>query len=111
MRFAIDLPAACRPARRRGAGWPATVKDVSAGGIGLLLRHRFPIGTPLVLELRLTGSAAVREVSVRVVHAVPVRSEGVVLWRTGCMFPAPLSDGELQSLLCPPDSAPSGANE
>src|SRR5438270_10692250 len=52
VRYVSDLTAACLTGDlRNDVGWPARVRDVSAGGIGLLLRHRFRPGTHLSLEL------------------------------------------------------------
>ncbi len=53
VRLASDLQATCRPAGAlRDFGWPGTVCDISRGGIGLALTHRFQPGTELAVELR-----------------------------------------------------------
>jgi hypothetical protein len=96
VRYACDLPAACQSG---AGGWLGHVTDLSAGGLGLLLRHRFRPGTPLRLELRLADGTRVRGLAVRVVHAKPSRMEGEAGWHLGCVFPTPLSDDELQRLV------------
>jgi hypothetical protein len=77
----------------------ATVQDISAGGIGLQLRHRFRPGTPLRVELRRSDGTLLREVQVRVAYAAPARVNGDFIWRVGCAFDTALSNDELQCLL------------
>src|SRR5436190_20942681 len=103
VRFGSDLEAACRTGDARNeVGWPAQVRDVSAGGIGLLLRHRFRPGTPLVLELKTNTGKFLGTVSVRVIHATAEVVDGNHLWLLGCRFATQLSDEQLQALLCEP---------
>ena len=99
VRYASDLTAACQPANRHEGGWLAQVQDISAGGLGLFLRHRFRPGTPLWVELRRRDGVPLRSVRVRVVYVHPAQVEGQVGWRVGCAFATPLSGDELQSLL------------
>ena len=100
VRYATDhLTAACRAADVHDPGWIATVQDISAGGLGLLLRHRVRSGTPLRIELRRTDGSLMREVRVRVVHTAPTHIDGDFTWRTGCAFLTELSDDEVRSLL------------
>ncbi|HYT93822.1 MAG TPA: PilZ domain-containing protein, partial [Gemmataceae bacterium] len=79
-------------------GWPGRVRDISLGGVGLLLRHRFRPGTILEVELRSNTGALLRAVSVRVVHATAVLMDGNPCWHLGCAFPQPLSDEEFREL-------------
>src|SRR5438128_5431294 len=52
VRFACDFDVTCRPAGSLSdAGWPGKVANVSASGVGLLLRHRFERGTELAVEI------------------------------------------------------------
>ena len=100
VRYAADhLTAACRPADAHDPGWLATVQDISAGGLGLLLRHRFRRGTPLRIELRRADGTLLREVRVRVVYAAPAQVDGDFTWRVGCAFTTELSADELRSLI------------
>src|SRR5262249_27358321 len=51
---ACEVPPACRPAaafNSKEAVWSATIRDVSAGGVRLVLRRRFETGTGLAIEL------------------------------------------------------------
>ena len=58
VRYASSCDVACQSSGSlKDAGWPGKVLDVSLGGIGLLLRHRFPPGAPLIVELK--GRAAI----------------------------------------------------
>ena len=97
VRLASNLEATCRPAGR-DVGWPGTVRDISQGGIGLLLTHRFQPGTQLTVELR-DGSGAVRRIlRVRVVHATAANIGGNSGWRLGCAFDTPLTEEEFEAL-------------
>ena len=100
VRYGTDLQATCRsPDSRKEVGWPGQVRDISAGGIGLLLRHRFRPGTPLLIEVHGTAGAGPRLLAVRVVHATPVNPGMASCWLVGCMFLEPLSDDQLHTLL------------
>jgi PilZ domain len=99
VRYATDLTASCHAeGSLKDAGWPAKVSDISAGGIGLLLRHRFQPGAPLVVELRSSDNQIQRLVQVRVRHARPVIAQGDQCWLVGCIFVPPLSEEEVQIL-------------
>ncbi len=76
--------------------WPATVLDISKGGIALLLSRRLEPGTALAVELQgsAPGSFHVAEATVK--HVKP-RESGH--WLAGCAFCKPLSDDRLQALL------------
>jgi hypothetical protein len=98
VRYGTDLEATCRaPGAAKGMGWPGRARDISAGGVGLIMRHRFRPGSPLVIELVLRGVR--RDVAVRVIHATPVSGADGPCWRIGCAFVEPLDPGELQDLL------------
>jgi hypothetical protein len=81
----------CRtlPADREGQ-WPATVRDISAGGVGLLLPRRFEPGVLLAVEL--PEGCPAGSVLARVAHAT-VRGGGE--WLVGCQFLTPLDEDEL----------------
>jgi hypothetical protein len=99
LRLTSDLAATCAAANERDVGWPGKIRDISQGGVGLLLRHRFRPGTRLTVELRSHSGAYLRTVRARVVHAKPAVVDGVVCWVLGCAFDQPLSEEELQPLL------------
>src|SRR5436309_14296512 len=100
VRLAADLAAVCRPTKHLSdIGWPGQVRDVSQGGVGLVLRHRFQPGTRLAVELRAASGAALRTVEARVVHARPASADGTPCWLLGCAFDLPLTEEEFQALL------------
>ena len=53
VRYGCELDVACRSkGPLKDAGWTAKIRNLSRGGLGLVLRHRFQRGTQLVIELR-----------------------------------------------------------
>src|SRR5438128_11861643 len=93
-RFPSELATQCQPLAARSdndINWPATLRNISAGGIGLLLQRRFEPRTGLAVELPdLDGSRVT--VFVRVIHATP---QGKGAWLLGCSFVTPLTDERL----------------
>src|SRR5262245_57913998 len=51
--------------------WPLVVRDVSAGGVGVLLARRFELGTELTIELTAGPDATPRRLLTRVVRIEP----------------------------------------
>ncbi len=98
VRIACDLAATCAAAGQRAPGWPARVRDISAGGVGLLLQHRFRPGTFLTVELRDGSGRVLRTARVRVAHATAVRDEAGQRWLLGCAFDHPLTEAEFAAL-------------
>lgn len=99
VRLSSDLAATCHPTdRAREVGWPGKVRDISRGGVGLLLRHRFRPGSVLAVELRDNIGKLLRTVKVRVIHATAVMEENNHCWLLGCAFDQPLHDEELHAL-------------
>ena len=98
VRVASDLAATCNPPGRRLTGWPGRVKDISVGGIGLLLQHRFRPGTTLTVELRESSGHVLRTVQARVIHTTALRVDGGYCWLLGCSFKHPLTEEELEAL-------------
>jgi hypothetical protein len=76
--------------------WPLVIRDLSAGGVGVLLARRFELGTELTIELPAELSATPRRLSTRVVRVVPEKGGH---WLHGCAFPTKLSTNELATLL------------
>jgi serine/threonine protein kinase len=76
--------------------WPLVVRDLSNGGIGVLLARRFELGTELSIELSAGPDVPPRRLFARVVRVVAEKSGH---WVHGCAFPANLSDEELDALL------------
>src|SRR5437016_780425 len=114
-RFASDLPTQCQPLAARGdneIAWPGTLRNISAGGIGLVLQRRFEPRSGLAVELPdLNGSSVT--VFVRVIHAT-AQANGT--WLLGCSFVSPLSEERLSAILFAsnknsPTSAPAPGSE
>jgi hypothetical protein len=76
--------------------WPLVVRDVSAGGIGVLLARRFEMGTELTIELTAGNDSAPRMLAARVVRIEPEKNGH---WVHGCAFRHPLSQDELDALV------------
>jgi serine/threonine protein kinase len=76
--------------------WPATVQDVSQGGLGLVVGRRFEKGTVLSVELHSAEGTASRSVLASVVRVLP---QEFGHWLLGCIFTKPLSKEELQILV------------
>lgn len=99
VRYVSSQDAVCRTPGSRDFGWLAKVRDISAGGIGLLMRHRFRPGSTLLIDVRNSLGNSSRVLPVRVVHATAVENEMEACWLVGCAFDRPLSDEELQAIL------------
>ncbi len=108
-RHACDLPSNCQPpSARRGEElrWRATIRDVSQGGLSLVLQRRFERGAALAVELPGGGLDTSSTVLVRVKHVRPQAGGG---WALGCSFVSDLSEEELATLLqvaCRPPARP-----
>ena len=76
--------------------WPLVVRDVSAGGIGLLLARRFEPGTELFIEYGDEKRKKPRKLLARVVR---VQNESAGHWFHGCRFDADLQEDELAGLV------------
>lgn len=77
------------------AVWPLVVRDVSAGGIGILLARRCEPGTELAVELVTGANRVSRSLPVRVVR---VRKDTIGHWVHGCEFLSPLEEPELATI-------------
>jgi hypothetical protein len=100
LRFECDLKVTCRARNpRKEVGWIAQVRDISQGGVGLLLRHRFRPGTEMLVELRGAEGQPGPTCPIRVVRAEPALVDGHAYWVLGCVFVTPLSEEEMQQLL------------
>jgi hypothetical protein len=95
-RFACDAPASCQPSADWGVEWSGQVRDVSAGGLCLVLMRRFEPGVHLAVELPGTDGTASSTILARVVH---VRTEPGGFWALGCRFVNPVGEGAVQALL------------
>jgi two-component system OmpR family response regulator len=95
-RYASDLETRCRllTADDGSGAVPAKVRDISAGGIGLVLERSLEPGRSLELDLPLAGRTATSTIQAQVVRAArePGRD-----WFLGCVFARPLADRELEA--------------
>jgi hypothetical protein len=99
VRLASDLVSETRPAGgSRDVSWPGKVRDISRGGVGLVMQHRFRAGTRLDIELRDADGVLLRTVRARVVHATAILVDGCPRWLLGCAFHEPLSEDEFDAL-------------
>ncbi len=87
----------CRPiSAHRNDTWSATVRDLSTGGVGIVVNRRFEPGTLLSVELQDAEQTTNRILLVRVVRVL--REEGDK-WLLGCAFTTKLTDAELLALM------------
>jgi hypothetical protein len=86
----------------KDARWPATIRDLSVGGVRLSVRRRFEPGTGLGIEL-IGSDGEPQTVLVKVVHA-HMQEDGN--WGLGCKFISELSEDELERLTAPPPASP-----
>jgi serine/threonine protein kinase len=103
VRYPCSLPTQCNRSSSIHEGetepqdcWEATVQDLSAEGIGILVNRRFEPGTILTVDLRNSKQGFQRSMELRVIH---VRRAARGSWFHGCIFAEPLSKLELRKLL------------
>jgi hypothetical protein len=97
VRYPCERESVCQPytQEKDELWWPAQIRDISAGGVGLLMTRRFEPGTILSIELATGIESPARQLLVRVKHASTRNGQG---WVVGCEFFAPLSDDDLSAL-------------
>jgi hypothetical protein len=98
VRYPSDLDGYCQPGagrKERDLWWQARILNISAGGAGLVLNHRFAQGTILSVELPSTRETPFILQLSRVVH-VSAQPDGS--WLIGCEFATRLRDSELRAL-------------
>jgi PilZ domain len=71
------------------------VRDISPGGMALILRQRLERGTVLIVELE-SKAGRPRRALVHVIHST---QDPDGRWVTGCGFPSPLTEEELRDFL------------
>lgn len=98
-RFPCGLETTCQPIAARGNEepfWTAQIRDLSVGGVGVVLNRRFERGAGLAIEIPETTSCPATTLMGRVVHTTSMPGGQ---WLHGCEFVSLLSDDELQRLL------------
>ena len=100
VRYPSTLQAVCTHAlvpNEQRAAWPATVRDLSTKGVGLILPRAFAPGTLLMVMLRSSiDQASFHTLSAMVIHATP-QEDGQ--WLIGCEFIGQLPQAALSELL------------
>src|SRR5438270_4616910 len=87
IRFDTELEAAGQAkGAMKDVGWTAKVKDLSQGGVGLLLRHRFRPGTQLTMEFKSRDGSYCQRASMTVVRVIAFLSGNRPQWFMGCTF-------------------------
>jgi hypothetical protein len=97
-RYPCNLATSCRLAAavKDQQGYPARVRNVSAGGVSLVLAHEFSSNDIIVVELRSMTRNFVRELKVRVIYCIEHPSGDYIL---GGSFTSPLTDDEVTAFL------------
>jgi c-di-GMP-binding flagellar brake protein YcgR len=94
-RYPANVEVPCRPAGAAGAETlQARVRNISLGGINVIVNRHFKPGDLLSLELPAAEGQAPNEVLACVVHVTP-RSAGE--WSLGCNFSRELTDEDLRA--------------
>jgi hypothetical protein len=99
-RHSLRYPSAARTTYRQAVAadaeaLPATVRNISFGGINLVVREQFAPGTLLHIDLPGRGPAAPRFLAC-VAHVSPTADRA---WSVGCSFIRELSEPELRGLM------------
>ncbi len=93
-RFSCRCRVYCQPDNQRDMAqiaWIGPIKNMSRGGVGLILPRKFEVKTNLVIEIEDPKSGLIRSCQARVIH-VCASPEGA--WLTGCVFAKPLDEKE-----------------
>jgi serine/threonine protein kinase len=75
--------------------WPLLIRDLSVGGIGILLARRFEPMTELAIEAATRPDGTTERLPARVVRVEPA---GTGHWVHGCEFVRPLADEQMRAL-------------
>jgi hypothetical protein len=96
-RYPCNLVTSCQLiAAVEGDAWPIRVRNISVGGVSLVISRPVEPGTLLSVELRSTTRNFIRSVHVRVIYCIEHPSDDYIL---GGAFTQPLSDDELKAFL------------
>ncbi len=99
VRHECDLPTSCQPVAARGPDepqWQGRIRDISAGGVGIIVVRRFERGTGLAIELPAVGDYPGDTLLARVVHVRQLLAGG---WLLGCSFVSPLSESTVDRVI------------
>lgn len=94
VRFPCELDGSFSPLTGgRGAEWMGKIRDISQGGIGIVLGRRFELGTLLSVEIRDASGLSSGNLLARVVHVTPHTSGG---WVIGCCFTNEIGEDDVK---------------
>lgn len=95
-RYFVELDAFCSPQDGPdGMCWPAKTRNLSHGGIGLIMNRAFDPKSEVTVKL-LGHNHAWIQIECRVIHSTP-RADGD--WLVGCEFKRLLSHSQLYELI------------
>ncbi len=95
-RFTCGLTTTCQPVAARSdhdITWPATIRDVSEGGLGIVLARRFERGAGLAVEVPGNADRSPETLLAKVVHTTRLPDNR---WLLGCAFISRLSEDEVR---------------
>ena len=95
-RHAWGLETSCGMIPGEDRNWPTLVRDLSHGGVGLVLERRIEPDSDLAIEVPQADSNPADILRVRVIHATAIPGGQ---WLHGCVLVSPLSEDEIQRLL------------
>jgi hypothetical protein len=98
-RYPCELPTACQPVASRNdkdVVWSGTLRDISVGGVGVVLKRRFEPGMGLAIELPGAEPGLEETLLAKVVYVRRWPEGG---WLLGCAFISRLSENELEDLM------------
>jgi hypothetical protein len=76
--------------------WPATIRGVSEGGLGIVMGRRFERGAGLAIELPGNGHRPPQTLLAKVAHTTSLPGNR---WLLGCSFVSPLGEDEVRSMV------------
>ncbi len=91
-----EAPSYCVSEQEDIISWKARIRDLSRGGVSLMLRSSFEPDSVIDIMFPSTASNPSGKISARVVRSEP---QDDVNWVVGCAFLTMLSDSELKELL------------
>jgi PilZ domain len=98
VRYPINPETECCTIVPEYGGCPAWVRDLSAGGVCLVVEQLFATGTWLTVELENAEKSLVRRLRARVIHSAEIPFDR---WLHGCQFERELTAEELQAFTNP----------
>jgi hypothetical protein len=96
-RYPCNLATSCRiVASLAGEPLPARVRNISIGGLSLVLTHPSDPGTLMAIDLRSMTRNITHSVQIRIIYTIEHPSGD---WIAGAAFVQPLTDEEVKAFL------------